>query len=134
MWTFQSSTGKIINPSGEVVCTGYAGGNCGDNPEGVNNPELQAASCVGPLPYGPKNDDTPNIYTFGTPEDSPHLGPFAIPLIPDSDNNMFGRSGFFCHGDNAKLNKSASEGCIVAPRPIRESMWNSHDHKIQVIA
>jgi hypothetical protein len=33
---------------------------------------------------------------------------------------MFGRSGFFCHGDNPAENQTASDGCIVAARPIRE--------------
>ena len=125
-WYFDQSTGKQYDSEFNLYSTGYAGGNCGDNPEGVNNPALQAAHGVGPLPVGG--------YTFGTPEDSPKLGPFAIPLIPDSTNNMYGRSGFFCHGDNSHMNQSASEGCDVQPRTTREAMWSSTDHHMQVVA
>jgi hypothetical protein len=134
MWTFQQSSGKITAPDGTIAGLAYAGGNCGNNPEGINNPALQAASCVGPLPYGPKADGTPNMYTMGEPENHPKLGLFAIPLIPDADNSMFGRCSFFWHGDNPKLNQSASEGCIVSARNMRESAWNSGDHRMQVVA
>jgi hypothetical protein len=126
MWTYEQSTGKLYDPFGNLVSTGYAGGNCGNNPEGVNNPDLQAAKCVGPLPVG--------VYTFGTPEEGTHLGAFAIPLIPDPANNMFGRGSFFCHGDNTRGDQSASEGCIIQSHTTRAAMWASSDHQIQVIS
>lgn len=126
MWKFKQSTGEMFDPAGKLVARGYAGGNCGKNPEGVNNPEMQEVHSCGPLPQG--------IYTFGEVVLKSHLGPFAIPLIPDADNEMFGRSGFYCHGDTTQLNQSASEGCIILPRNIREQLWASQDHRLEVVA
>jgi hypothetical protein len=47
---------------------------------------------------------------------------------------MFGRSGFLMHGDNIRLPGTASEGCIILPRDLREAIWNSADHTLEVIA
>lgn len=125
MWLFESRTGKMYDPTGKHVWTGYAGGNEGKNPEGVNNPDMQDVRCVGPLPEGK--------YSFGTPVPQSHLGPFAIPLIPDPSNDMLGRSDFYCHGDTTPSG-NASEGCIIMPRAIRNAMWASPDHQLQVVA
>ncbi len=46
-------------------------------------------------------------------------GPFTIHLSPDQSNAMFGRGGFLVHGDNAEVNHTASEGCIIMPRLAR---------------
>jgi hypothetical protein len=125
MWTFEQSTGHLRDADGELVATGYAGGNCGKNPDGVNNPDMQYQSCIGPLPEG--------LYIFGQPIEQSHLGPFAIPLIPDESNQMFNRGHFYIHGDNAGGNNSASEGCIIMPRSVRNEMWASLDHALQVV-
>ena len=50
-WTFEQKTGKLSH-NGDYVATGYAGGNCGHNPEGKNNPDKQAIHNVGPIPRG----------------------------------------------------------------------------------
>ena len=42
------------------------------------------------------------------------LGAFAIPLRAAIDNRMFGRNGFYCHGDSIEHPGDASDGCIVA--------------------
>lgn len=125
-WTFEQATGKLIDPTGEVVATGYAGGNCGQDPQGVNNPELENAKFIGPLPRG--------LYTIGQPVLSNHLGPFAIPLEPGPLNEMFGRGDFFIHGDRTDGHQfSASEGCVIMPRGIREKIWQSGDHSLLVV-
>ena len=124
-WTFIQASGKLLDPTGKYVVTGYAGGNCGKNPEGINNTAMQNVACVGPLPKG--------TYTLGTPKDSPKLGPYAIPLSPDSKNEMFGRSAFFIHGDKINAPRTASEGCIILPRAIREQIYNSKDLTIVVV-
>jgi hypothetical protein len=119
-YTYEQATGKLIDPDGHLVATGYAGGNCGKNPSGVNNPAMQECHGVGPLPVG--------LYALGQPENSPHLGPYAIPLIPHPGNTMYARSGFYIHGD--MINgppHSASEGCIIVPRAIREELSASGD-------
>jgi hypothetical protein len=123
-WTFEQSTGQMLDPAGAVVATGYAGGNCGKNPEGKNNPQMQFMRCVGPLPQG--------VYTMGTPVAQSHLGPFAIPLTPAPDNVMQGRGSFFIHGDTTPSG-NASEGCIIMPRAIRQAMWDSGDHVVTVV-
>ena len=124
MWTYEQKTGKLSH-NGEVVATGYAGGNEGRNPEGKNSPEHQSVPKVGPLPQGK--------YKFGTPVAQSHLGPFAIPLIPDPANEMFGRSDFFVHGDTTPSG-NASEGCVIVPRSVRNAMAASPDNELEVIA
>jgi hypothetical protein len=124
MWRYEQKTGRLLH-NDACVATGYAGGNCGKNPEGKNNPESQEISKIGPLPQGK--------YTFGTPVAQSHLGPFAIPLIPDSGNEMFGRSSFYVHGDTTPSG-NASEGCIIMPRPIREQVSSSPDNDLEVVA
>jgi hypothetical protein len=124
-WTYEQSTGKLFNPDGNFVARGYAGGDCGRHPEGRNNSAMQNVKSIGPLPVG--------LYTFGDPVLQSHLGPFAIPLIPDPSNDMLGRSDFYCHGDTTPSG-SASEGCIIMSRNIRETLWNSLDHELEVIS
>lgn len=126
MWTYVQASGQLLAPSGACIGTGYAGGNCGKNPDGVNNPAMENVSCVGPLPCG--------TYTIGSPADNPKLGPFAIPLAPSSANAMFGRSAFFIHGDTSAMDNSASEGCIILARSIRNQIAASTDKLLQVIA
>jgi len=123
-WTFEQVSGKLYGPEGDLIAIGYAGGNCGENPEGVNNPDLQQMSQVGPLPCGK--------YKRGEVIEGSHLGPFAIRLIPDPENKMFGRSGFFMHGDNSKGDRSASEGCIIMSRQVRNQFHDSIDDEITV--
>ena len=124
-WTYEQTTGRFISPDGEILATGYAGGNCGANPEGKNNPAAQALPGIGPLPQG--------VYTFTQHVDSPKLGPFAILLVPDPENEMFGRSVFRMHGDSIAHPGAASEGCIVMPRAVREAVFDSDDHTITVV-
>jgi hypothetical protein len=125
-WVFESSTGKMFRPDGSLAGTGYAGGNCGKNPEGINNPKMQNVKLIGPLPEG--------FYTFGgLIACDPHLGLYVYPLMPDHDNIMFGRGGFYNHGDT-KTPRCASEGCIVMSYAIRKEMHESPCQRLQVIA
>jgi hypothetical protein len=55
-----------------------------------------------------------------------------MPLTPSGDT--FGRSDFFIHGDNAQLNHSASDGCIILVREIRQQIVDSLDSDLQVVA
>lgn len=126
-WTFEISTGKLYDPQGNFVVKGYSGGNCGINPEGIDNPQDESVPCIGPIPEG--------LYTLGEPVlQSPRLGPFAIPLSPAPSNQMFGRGGFYCHGDSVQHPGNASEGCIIMPPQWRQAMWNSQDHQLEVVA
>src|SRR5579872_4479298 len=118
-WTYEITTGRFFNPDGEEVSRGYAGGDCGKRPEGRNNPDMCDVPNVGPLP--------PGYYTFGEPVEHSQLGAFAIPLTPDPENEMYGRRGFYLHGDTISAPGNASDGCIVQPRPTREAAHESPD-------
>ena len=124
-WTFNNGTGELLDPTGAHVESGYAGGNCGRNPEGINNPAYQYTKDVGPLPTG--------TYTMGTAVEGSHLGPLAIPLTPDESNDMRGRGDFYCHADTIGRPRCASEGCIVMSRATRTLLAGSEDRQIEVI-
>ena len=124
-WTFEITTGKFYDPSGKVVSVGYAGGDCGKHPEGRNNAAMCSVHDIGPLPEG--------LYTMGEPVGHSQLGPFAIPLTPDPANEMYGRRGFYLHGDKIGAPGAASDGCIVQPRETREAAHASPDQQIRVV-
>lgn len=127
MWTYEQSTGFMTYSDGALLDKGYAGGNKGKNPEGKNNPTMQGIPNVGPLPRGKYT----MMYVV---EQHAALGPYAIFLQPDMENEMFGRSDFFVHGDRIGHPGTASEGCIVLSRAARGVLWESTDHRIEVIA
>lgn len=112
MWIYQQSTGKILDPDGAVIGYGYSG-------KGIhkNNPEAQSQHDEGPIPEG--------YYTIGDPHNTVTHGPFVLPLNPDPQNKMFGRSGFLIHGDSVTHPGTASLGCIIAARYIREDIAKS---------
>lgn len=124
-WIWKQKPGELWHNDALEV-RGYAGGNCGKNPEGKNNPDMQNVPRVGPLPQGK--------YRFGPPVAQSHLGPFAIPLLPDAANEMFGRSDFFVHGDTIGAPGCASEGCIIIPRAFRNILASSPDQELEVVS
>jgi type VI secretion system (T6SS) effector TldE1-like protein len=91
---------------------GYAG-----HGQGVNNPDREAEQRVGPIPRGE--------YNIGPAENHPTTGPVSLRLTPSANTDTLGRSGFLIHGDNARGDRSASEGCIVVSRQSRE-LINQH--------
>jgi hypothetical protein len=120
-WNYKQSTGGVSH-DGEFITTGYAG-----IVPGLNDPTAQAQPFVGPLPQG--------TYTIGAVvQNGGHMGPYVIPLEPWSANQMFGRAGFFIHGDTPTRNHTASNGCIVLDRQWRQMIVNSGDTVLTVIA
>lgn len=119
MWVYQQSTGRLYHGT-TLVATGYAG-----HGEGVNNPAMQHVENVGPLPCG--------FYTIQSPVDHPHCGRYALRLVPDAENDMGGRAGFLMHGDNPDMNFTASNGCPIQAYLIRKQVWESGDHRLQVV-
>src|ERR1700733_5992827 len=109
MWAYEITTGYLYR-NGVYVATGYAG-----HADGLNNPSLTSVPDVGPLPCG--------LYAIGVPSD--HIGPWSMPLIPDPDNQMFGRYGFFIHGDEITHpgEHLASDGCIILDLATRQLVW-----------
>jgi hypothetical protein len=47
---------------------------------------------------------------------------------------MFGRDGFLIHGDSVEHPGTASHGCIIMSRAIREAIAQSDDHELNVVA
>ena len=102
--------------------SGYAG-----HGAAKNNPAMQNIANQGPLPRG--------RYTIGS---AMAVGPgktglFVLPLSPDPANQMFGRFGFYMHGDNAAMNFTASDGCIILSYAIREAVATSGDQELSVV-
>jgi len=119
-WTYVQKSGDLSH-NGEPIGTGYSG-----NTAGLNNPNMEGVVGVGPIPRG--------SYTIGPPQQpQSHLGPLALPLIPVDQKQMFGRSGFFIHGDNAAMNHTASNGCIILARPLRREIVASDDAALEVV-
>ena len=120
MWTYQQSTGFLTAPDGTFEGQGYSG-----HGDGLNNPAVEADQGIGPIPAG--------AWTIGPAIDPPdHLGPMAMPLTPNGFD-PHGRSAFFMHGDNSLGNESASHGCIVMGRAIRQAVYDSPDCDLTVI-
>jgi hypothetical protein len=119
MWTWRQNDGALIREE-KVVAFGYSG-----NGEGKNNPLMQAAVAVGPIPEG-EWSITEMIAHYGT------HGPFVLRLEPKGD--ALGRAGFLIHGDSISNPGTASLGCIILPRTIRELVWYSGDRDLRVIS
>lgn len=121
-WQYEQSTGKLFRPDGTLLCVGYAGSG-----RYKNKPAAQHMVGQGPLPCG--------TYRIAKPINQiPGVGPYALRLDPASTNNMYGRSGFFIHGDSVSNPGSASEGCIVAPRDARGEIAGSSIQTIVVVS
>lgn len=90
---------------------GYSGA-----PGGVNNPTMEHLRNVGPIPRG--------RYLVGAPHRHPRLGPVAMTLWPHGHGAQ-GRSDFMIHGDNSRRDRSASRGCIVLDRDVRDLIANA---------
>lgn len=121
-FVYVQKTGSLYRPNRKLLAVGYSG-----HGQGLNNPAWQDHVGVGPIPCG--------RYTIGAVRDPPdHLGPVAMPLEPHSDNNMHGRSAFWIHGDNASLNHSASDGCLILARGFRQQIADSYVRDLTVVA
>jgi hypothetical protein len=120
-YVYVQRTGELFEAAGHVVGNGYSG-----HGEGLNNPEWEDKVGAGPVPCGK--------YAIGSPHTPiDHLGPVALPLIPAPENDMKGRCGFFIHGDNQFLNQSASNGCIILVRPVRELLAYHAREKLLIV-
>lgn len=109
--------------NGALLGVGYAGFG-----EGKNNPAMERVHDVGPLPVG--------RYRLEPPGPHPTAGGFVMRLTPLPGTQTYGRSRFMCHGDNVDPEKrgTASHGCIVLARALREAMWASGVRILEVVA
>lgn len=124
MWTYRQKTGELVDATGRVAGVGYSGHGLGRN-----NPDDQGMHSVGPIPRGDwliAEDPPPR------PKIGAH-GPYVMHLVPKSGTDTLGRGGFLIHGDSISLPGTASLGCIVMARPVRELIWESGDRDLRVV-
>ncbi len=119
-WQWEQETGRL-GQDGAPVAIGYSGAGAGKN-----NPAMQEEHNVGPIPRG--------SYTIEAPVDTVTHGPYVLRLEPAAENEMFGRAGFLIHGDSVVHPGTASEGCIILARPVRQQIWESNDTDLEVVA
>lgn len=126
VWVYQQSTGRLTK-NGKLFAIGYAGcaGDALDNPnyqyeQGINPlNEKDTTICwpgAGPLPIG--------RYTIGKlQKHHPKVGYYAMQLIPNKENIMAKRAGFYIHGESQKHPDASSDGCIILTDPqIRQTI------------
>jgi hypothetical protein len=119
-WTYIQETGEL-QQDGKPVATGYSGAG-----RGKNNPDLQDVHNVGPIPQGDWTISGPPISTA-------EHGPYVLRLSPATETETFGRSGFLMHGDSKAAPGTASQGCVILPRSVREEVWQSGDRDLKVV-
>lgn len=120
-WTYAQRTGEL-QQDGQHVAMGYSGAG-----EGKNNPEMQSVRNIGPIPQG-------EWTITGPPVNTADHGPYVLRLNPKDETETFGRSGFLMHGDSKSAPGTASHGCVIMPRTVREQVWDSRDRDLQVVA
>lgn len=118
-WLYHQKTGELLH-DGVHVGAGYSG-----HGPGLNNPALEADPGIGPIPAG--------RWKIGPAHDSPHTGPLTMNLDPVG-HDALGRTLFRMHGDSNTGNESASRGCPVMGRLIRQAVADSPDRDLEVIA
>jgi hypothetical protein len=119
--TYSQSTGELKAADGTLLGRGFSGIGAG-----LNQPTMQGVYNVGPLPVG--------FYRIDPPANNTLLGPFVIPLDPNPSNKMYGRKGFYMHGECVQHPLQSSHGCIVMGLTTREAAWLSGDRVIEVVA
>ena len=114
-------SGKL---TGLVTGKGYSGHDTATLPT-LNNPIFERVQGVGPIPQG--------LYKLSTWEDyHPKLGEVVVELVPEPTTNTYGRSGFFIHGDNQQMDYTASDGCIILSKNLREALRQSGETELTV--
>src|SRR5262245_57076034 len=119
-WIWKQTAGELWHGDA-FIARGYSG-----YESGKNNPAWQHEPNVGPIPQG--------TWSIGAPRQTQTHGPYVLPLTPEQETDTFGRSAFLIHGDSVAHPGTASRGCIILPRPVRETIWLSGEHVIAVIA
>jgi type VI secretion system (T6SS) effector TldE1-like protein len=123
-WTYSQTTGQMLDPNGNLVATGYSGLDVPGGLQGKNNPDAENVPNVGPTPRG--------TYQIGPAFDSNDHGPIVMHLVPEPGTDTLGRSGFLIHGDSVHAPGTASHGCVIMPRPVREAIAASPDRELEV--
>lgn len=91
---------------------------------GLDNPDMEADADIGPIPAG-------KWEILRWDDHHGEKGPQVAVLAPVG-HDAHGRSAFLIHGDNPQLNHTASHGCIVAGRSIRDALRASGEMELTV--
>jgi len=124
MFVYHQIDGHMMR-DGALVGVGYSG-----HGDGLNNPGMEAVHGVGPIPRGK--------YRIGPwhdhfrPQYGHSLGACVAQLLPVG-HDAHGRTELFEHGDNDAMNHTASDGCIIMGKLIRQAMRDSGDHDLTVV-
>lgn len=118
-WRWDQSSGELSR-DGKFISKGYSGAG-----RGKNNPSMQAAVGVGPIPRGK--------WKITERYNSANVGRYALKLVPAPGTDALGRSAFRIHGDSIRNPGTASHGCIILPLPIRTRIWEHSDHDLEVV-
>ncbi len=117
-FVYSQKTGKLTL-DGKEVGKGYSG-----HGEGKDNPDKEAVKNVGPILAG--------LWKIGEVFKHDTKGPIVMRLTPDG-HAAHGRTGFLIHGDNPKMNGTASEGCIILDKKTRQAVANSGTTRLRVV-
>lgn len=112
--------GQLSLDSGVLVGTGYSG-------YGVhkNNPNSCKLKNLGPIPCGK--------YSIVNAPGDKRLGKMLLKLQPYAANQMYGRSGFYIHGEDSNPLTEDSHGCIVMSYSVRLFLNAASDRILTVI-
>lgn len=88
---------------------------------GYNNPAMQAIRNNGPIPPGTWNvTGVQQTLTNSQGVTTPHAN--VLRLEPAAGTRTFNRDAMRVHGDNASRPGTASNGCIIVPPDVRQSL------------
>lgn len=118
MITYDRRSGNIDLRS-TFIGSGYSG-----HGVGLDNPDKEDMQNIGPIPRGEWHIDRWD-------EHHGDKGPVVAVLSPVG-HDAHGRSAFLIHGDNSALNHTASHGCIIASRAIRDALRASGETALVV--
>ena len=118
MYAYHQSSGKFYHDE-QLIGIGYSG-----QPPHKNQGSAQNIPEYGPIPVGK--------YTIRPAFFHNMLGPLAMPLAPDPNNEMFGRGGFYIHGDSMLHPGMASHGCIILAHDLRKQIDAGTDRMLIV--
>ncbi|EMI55320.1 tlde1 domain-containing protein [Rhodopirellula sallentina] len=102
-----------------VWAKGYSGAGAAKN-----DPSQESVKNKGPIPAGK--------WKIAAPIDSKKTGKFVLPLTPEG-HTAHGRTAFQIHGDSVKNPGTASSGCVILPRHIREHIAASGEKTLSVV-
>lgn len=108
MYLFEITSGNFFKDS-ELIGKGYSGHGIGKS-----NPHWVDVHEAGPIP--------PGRWRIGKPRDTQTHGPYVLPLTPEPETDTHGRGSFLIHGDSLHSPGTASLGCIILARDVREQI------------